>query len=254
MAYRSAVISYLDGLLQPERYERDPSANGLQIEGGEMVNKVIFGVDASQALFDAAVEHEADMIVVHHGLFWKGMPYPITGLAAQRIRTLFVNDISLYAMHLPLDANPEFGHNAMLAQMIGLTDRQPFCTYAGYEIGVAGHLPPAVTAVKIVEMLEHELNTQARIYGDPDKTCGRTGIVSGGCGLDGLFQAMAASLDCLIIGEFEHTMWHVVKESGLTVIALGHYASEQAGLKALLAKLRDDMDISCAFIDIPTGL
>lgn len=194
------------------------------------------------------------MIVVHHGLFWEGMSRRITGLMASRIRMLLSKNISLYAMHLPLDAHPEFGHNICLAQMIGLQERQTFFQYAGYEIGVSGALPIALTARDIGQVYEPLLNADIQIFGRPEKICKRVGIVSGGAGISGINAGIERSLDCMVVGEFEHAAWHLVQESDMTVIALGHYASEQPGLLALLNKLRDDLDISCSFIDLPTGL
>lgn len=254
MAHLSAVVSYFDGLLQPEKFSKDPSVNGLQVEGNETVSRVVFGVDASEALIQSAIELDADMIVVHHGLFWEGMSRRVTGIMAERLRLLLCNGISLYAMHLPLDAQPEWGHNAVLAQMIGLTGCEPFFNYAGCCIGQMGNLPAPRTVKTLLRAYEAPLECKAQVFGRINKSCTRIGIVSGNAGIGGICEGIERKLDCMVVGQFDHEAWHFVQESDMTVIALGHYCSEKPGIFSLMNRLHDEMDLPCEFVDIPTGL
>jgi dinuclear metal center YbgI/SA1388 family protein len=117
---RARLVSAADALLQPARF-KDYGPNGLQVEGKPQIRKLVSGVTASLALIDAAIEHGADAIFVHHGLFWRGQDGRVTGWMKQRLAKLLAHDINLLAYHLPLDAHPELGNNAQLAQRLGLS-------------------------------------------------------------------------------------------------------------------------------------
>jgi len=248
------ITGYLDELLNIAAIPDDASNNGLQVEGGEVVKKAVFGVDACQALFEAAVAKNADFIFVHHGLSWRSEPRRFTGITASRLELLFNNGISLYAAHLPLDAHHEIGHNALLADMIKLRQRYNFADYSGCDIAVGGVLPKACSVDQLVEKFEAELNCKAKVFGRLDKKLEKIGIISGGGGMDGLVACIAAGIDCYVTGEMTHMMYHVVKESGITVIELGHYHSETPGVLAAMNEVERKFAIDCEFIDIPTGL
>jgi len=248
------LVSWLDEQLALKQFPGDHSNNGLQVEGKSGVSLAVFGVDACQALFDAAAEAHADFIFVHHGLSWGGGLRRLTGAAAKRLTTLFGSGISLYAAHLPLDAHPEFGNNAQLADMIGLKERVPFFEYDGRDIGFAGRLPEAAPGEDIAAYLGEKLGTDPVFYGDPQRRVTRIAVVSGGGGLDSLEAAAAAGCDLLVTGEFEHVMFHPRSESGIGVVALGHYASETVGPRALMRKVGETWGLETRFVDIPTGL
>ncbi|MDD5597669.1 MAG: Nif3-like dinuclear metal center hexameric protein, partial [Victivallaceae bacterium] len=164
------------------------------------------------------------------------------------------NGISLYAAHLPLDAHPDIGHNALLADMVNLKHRYSFMEYCGSDIGCAGVLHEPCFPARLADKLEKELNCKAKIFGSRDKELTKVGIVSGGGEMDALMASIGAGADCLITGEMTHTMYHFVKESGIVVIALGHYRSETPGVLAVMDKVKKKFDMDCEFIDIPTGL
>jgi dinuclear metal center YbgI/SA1388 family protein len=254
MIQLSEITAYLDELLSVDSVPGDASNNGLQVEAGSEVGSAIFGVDACQALFDVAVARNADFIFVHHGLSWGGEPRRFTGIAGIRLGTLFAEGINLYAAHLPLDAHPEIGHNALLADMAGLRQRYQFAEYDGCNIACGGVLPKSCQPNELAKVFEKNLGCQAKIFGNRDKLAEKIGIISGGGGMDGLTACIENDIDCFVTGEMTHTMYHIVKESGITVIQLGHYRSETPGVKAVMDKLNKKFGVTCEFVDIPTGL
>ena len=254
MAQLNEITVYLDELLAVDSVPGDASNNGLQVEAADKVNSAIFGVDACQALFDAAVAKKVDFIFVHHGLSWGGEPRRFTGITGTRLGTLFAEGINLYAAHLPLDAHPKIGHNALLADMVGLRKRYQFAEYSGCNIACGGVLPKSCLPDELAKVFEGNLDCKAKIFGNCDKSVNKIGIISGGGGMDGLMACIEDDVDCFVTGEMTHTMYHIVKESGMTVIQLGHYCSETPGVKAVMNKLNKKFGIACEFVDIPTGL
>ena len=248
------LTNFLDSMLMLDKFSRDASNNGLQVEGTAEVTSAVFGVDACQELFDAAAAKGADFIFVHHGMSWGSEPRRFSGIVARRLSTLFQNKISLYAAHLPLDAHPEVGNNAQLADMIGLKEREPFFEYSGVDIGFSGILKEAAPCHFLAEYLGKKLSVEPVIYGEAGREIKKIAIVSGGGGLGGLEDAYARSCDLLITGEFDHTMYHPQKEMGVNVISLGHYASETVGPYAVMEKIRETFALPVEFIDIPTNL
>ena len=248
------LVSYLDNLLALDKFSRDASNNGLQVEGNAKVTRAVFGVDACQELFDAAAEKKADFIFVHHGMSWGSEPRRFSGIVAKRLSTLFQNGISLYAAHLPLDAHPEVGNNAQLADMIGLKELTPFFEYSGVDIGFSGVLKNAASCHFLAELLGKKLSVEPVIYGDAQREVSKIAIVSGGGGLGGLEDAYVRNCDLLITGEFDHTMYHPRKEMNVNVISLGHYASETVGPCAVMQRIKENFNIPVEFINIPTNL
>lgn len=251
---RDELVQYLDAELRIAEFSGDVSNNGMQVEGADEVRKAVFAVDASQTLFETAAERGADFIFVHHGLSWGANPRRLTGFTAKRFRTLFTRGITLYAAHLPLDAAPEFGNNAVLAKFMNLGKLSPFFRYDGVDIGFIGALPAARKLGTLQKLFEERLGVEARVLGDVRKSCRKVAVVSGGGGLDSLEEAAERGADLLLTGELEHTMYHPALESGVCVLALGHYASETVGPRALMARVAERFDVETEFIDLPTGL
>lgn len=247
------LTDFLDALLEPDKFPGDLSNNGLQIEASETVGKALFAVDASLELINIAAERKADFIFVHHGISWGDGLKRLTGFNAGRVGALFRRGISLYAVHLPLDAHPIVGHNAILAKTIGIEGAVPFGQYHGAEIGYAGTLPKPTPLRDIANTLQSSLGGIPKIFGDPGVNVTRVGVVSGGAG-DMAPQAAAAGLDAYITGEVSHQNIHHIAESGVPVLALGHYASEKPGVLTVMEMVADKLDITCEFIDLPTGL
>jgi dinuclear metal center YbgI/SA1388 family protein len=248
------LTQYLDNLLEIEEIPDDISNNGLQIEGSQKVNKIIFGVDACLAIAKIAAKKNADFIFVHHGLSWGNGFKRIIGNSARIFSTFFKNNVSLYGAHLPLDAHPELGHNAQISKRISLKNCEPFAEYAKAEIGIMGKLEEPITLATLAKIVDQKLGTKPVIYGDKNKSILKIGIISGGPGSFGIDAAEEKGLDCLITGEVNHTYWHLIQETGMNVIAAGHYCTEKPGVLAVMEKVKTKFNIDCEFIELPTGL
>jgi dinuclear metal center YbgI/SA1388 family protein len=264
------LVNYLNNLLEIDLVAKDYSNNGLQIQGSSDVRKIIFGVDASIDMIKAAEKSGADFIFVHHGISWGSNLKYISGNNYSRINPLIKNDISLYGAHLPLDAHPVIGHNALLADLIGLNNKEMFCRYGNTEVGVKGNLDKPIPVSELNEYVNSKLdllisNNSIDICSDTidehnyimDNSNGyiqKIGVISGGAGSDGVLNAIEADLDCLITGEFGHSSYYTAKEHGLSIIAPGHYKTEVPGVIEVMNKVKSEFDVEVEFINIPTGL
>ena len=248
------IVAFLDEYLMLDSSPNDPSNNGLQVEAGNHVSKVLFAVDSSMELIDKAIIEQADLIIVHHGISWGGGIQRMTGQMAARLAAMFKNNISLYAAHLPLDAHPTTGHNAVMASKLGLANPAKFAEYAGIDIGVSGSLSKSMPGGEFAKFAESALGIPLTLFGAESREIREVGVISGGAGSDGIMAASERGLDCLITGEVKHESWHLIRESGILVASGGHYATETFGLKALQEILEKRFKINCDFIDIPTGL
>ncbi len=242
------VVSFLDDYLRISAYP-DSSINGLQVEGGEAVEKVAFAVDASMQSFMQAVEVEADLLVCHHGIIWNGIER-VTGLVRDRLKFLLENEISLYAAHIPLDAHPEIGNNAMILRSIGVEPEEEFGDYRGVKIGFAGYTSEDFE--EILEKLEDRFGDVGYMKFGND-VIEKVAAVSGrGAGY--IEEAMRSQVDLLITGEIEHSAYHTARDAEMNVIYLGHYSSETLGMKALMNVVEDKLGLDVEFLDIPTEL
>jgi len=244
------LTTFLDHYLRLQDYQ-DRSNNGLQVQGAPEVTRVAFAVDACLATFRAAVEQAAQLLIVHHGLFWSE-PIQVTGAHYERLKTLLSDGCGLYAAHIPLDAHPEVGNNIQLAQLAGLQDLQPWGNHHGDTIGFIGHLPQALPVDELNARLEARIGKCNRVQSS-GALAQRVAVLSG-FGVDFATQAIAAGADTLITGETSHTWYHLVAEAGLNVIYGGHYNTEKIGPQALQHKLETEFPLETVFIDLPTGL
>jgi dinuclear metal center YbgI/SA1388 family protein len=245
------VVDYLDGILRVRDIPDAPDAlNGLQVANGGEVSRVAAAVDVCEAAINLAAEQGANLLIVHHGLFWGG-PRALTGPQLRRVAGLLQHDIALYSAHLPLDLHPEIGNNPLLARALGLEVRGGFGETRGVAIGVWGEL--ALSREELQERLTGALGTPPRVmpFG-PDPTR-RVGIVTGAAG-SMIGQAAAAGLDTFITGEGTHHAYFDAEELGLNVFFCGHYATETGGVKALAQRLEGKFGLPWAFLDHPTGL
>ena len=242
---RQELTRYLEQLLEPGRF-RDYCPNGLQVEGRPEVRRLIAGVTANQALLDAAVELDADALLVHHGWFWRGEDGRVTGLRKTRLQTLLKHDINLIAYHLPLDGHPAFGNNAQLASRLGWT---PDARFGEQDIGWLGSLENPTIVSAIVDRVGRELQRPPLLIGDGDRLVSRIGWCSGAA--QGLFeQAIALGVDLYLSGEIAEQTVHLARESGVAYLAAGHHASERFGVQALAAHLAERFGLDCQFVDI----
>jgi len=254
---RNDISTFLDNILELDRWPDDPSNNGLQFAGDAEVAKAVFAVDASAELFCKAADLDASFIFVHHGISWGSGIRRIDGILADRIKLLATNGISLYAAHLPLDANPRFGHNARISDMIGLADRRTFGTYHGKQIGFQGTLPAPKTVAELAAILNKSLPSSGpyRIVGNPEQRVESAGVISGGGVWPDLFDEIALEhVDCLITGEATHEVFHPAMETGTAILTLGHYRSETPGVFAVMDLVKSKFGIETIFLDIPTNM
>lgn len=247
---RDRLVSYLDGLFRV-RDIPDDSLNGLQVEGSKRVEKVCFAVDACRETIGKACRVRAHMLVVHHGLFW-GKKERATGITGKRLARLLAAGVSLYALHLPLDAHEELGNNAQLADLLGLEDRRKFGDYRGIEIGLMGAFPQPLARSRLAANLGKALATEVQVLPFGPARVKMVGVVSGAAA-SLVAEAAAAGCDTYVTGETSHASYHVAREAGLNVIYAGHYASETVGLKALASHLTGKFGLKCAFVSAPTG-
>lgn len=255
MASRNEICSYLDNILDLSNFPDDPSNNGLQFEGVDDVKKAVFAVDACEAVFQAAIDLDADFIFVHHGISWGSGIKRLQGSIAKRITLLAANGISLYAAHLPLDANKMFGHNALIADIISLDNLVPFGDYHGQKIGFRGELDHEMTLNDLAEFLDNEIPSEGdfKIIGEPDKKVKSIGIISGGGAWPDLFDEIRkCNVDCLITGEATHEVFHPAMEADTQILTLGHYRSEIPGVIAVMNAMRERFQLDTEFIDCPT--
>lgn len=242
------IVDFLDDYLNIQKYP-DSSINGLQVEGSDEVNKIAFAVDASIECFSKALEVEADMIVCHHGIIWKGLNR-IVGVLRERVKFLLENELSLYAAHIPLDAHFEVGNNAMLLRAINVEPEEEFGEYNGVKIGYLGY-----TEVRFEEILKKLEKRFGKVeYMKFGKDVIRKVAAVSGRGAGYIEEAEREGVDLLITGEIEHSAYHLAKDAKINVIFLGHYNSETMGVKALMNVVNDKLGLKTEFIDIPTNL
>jgi dinuclear metal center YbgI/SA1388 family protein len=246
------IIEELDGLLRPERFE-DYGPNGLQVPGAAEVETIATGVSANLELFELAVAERAQLLLVHHGLFW-GSSGPIDEPLKRRLKTLFDADIALAAYHLPLDAHLTFGNNALLAQALGSAAVEPFALHKGRPIGVLARLPGEGTAATELFARVREATEREPLVFDAGPADVRTIAVVSGAGSDYLAEAAAAGADALITGEPAERAMANARELGIHFVAAGHYATETFGVKALGEHLAERFGVHHVFLDVPNPI
>lgn len=248
MANPQQLADYCNTLLQADAFD-DYCPNGLQVDAGTAeVRRLISGVTACQALIDQAVNRSADLLLVHHGYFWKGEPAELTGMKGRRVRTLMRHGVSLVAYHLPLDAHPQLGNNSQLAIRLGLDGAAPLAGGDGllWQVDLVQPLTLPVLTERITAALARE--PLCIVAGSTPVR--RLGWCSGAA-QGYLEQAAAAGLDAFISGEIsEHTV-HMARELGIHYFAVGHHASERFGVQALGRHLADKFALEHEFIDVP---
>ena len=248
--------NYINSFLRKEDYDKDISLNGIQIQNAQpdskQIKKVAFAVDACQATAQAAADSGADLLFVHHGLFW-GHCQTITGSFYKRISTFVKNDLALCAYHIPLDANKPYGNNFGLAAKLGLVNCQQFGSWRGMILGVKGELAAESTIDQLVAKLMRPGKEPRALLAFGKEKIKTVGIISGGASED-VADAVDEKLDCYITGEFNHEDFHFAKEMGINVIAAGHYETETVGVSLVMEKVQAETGIECIFIDEPTGL
>ncbi|MGA2320727.1 MAG: Nif3-like dinuclear metal center hexameric protein [Solirubrobacteraceae bacterium] len=246
----SELIAELDRLLEPARFQ-DHCPNGLQVPGPERVGTVASGVSAHVELFERAAAERADLLIVHHGLFWGAGPGPIDALLKRRLQILFDAEIGLAAYHLPLDAHPEIGNNALLARALGAEKLEPFARHHGETIGFIACLPgEGLAAGELFRRVAELTSREPLLFESGPARVRRVAIVSG-AGADFIAEAAAAGAEALLTGEPAERVMAQAGESGLHFIAAGHYATETFGVRRLGEYLAERYGLRHVFLDVP---
>lgn len=248
MVALNELVQYCDTLLDVGAYQ-DYCPNGLQVEGRGEVNSIVAGVTASQALIDAAIEQQADLLLVHHGYFWKGEAPPITGIKRSRIKALLDNDISLLAYHLPLDGHAELGNNAQLGKLWGIPVEGRFGSGPYGGLGMYGSLPAAISLTDLARQVGESLKREPLVIEGGGHPIQRVGWCSGSA-QDYIEAAAAQGLDAFISGEISEPTVHLARELGIHYISAGHHATEQFGVQALGKHISDYFSLKFQTINI----
>ena len=250
----SKLDSFFRGLLDIEGFKgADSSLNGLQVDNdGSEVNKIAFAVDSGLEVFKRANDAGAGMLFVHHGLFW-GFPLRVEGSHRERIKFLLDNNLALYGVHLPLDQHPQLGNNAVLADLLGLAEREPFGLYHGHKIGIKGKLTNPLTVEEAVKKISFMNRAPLGVFPFGKKEIFSCAVISGGAGQE-VLQAMEEGLDLYVTGETSHSAYHQSLEGRINVIAGGHYSTEVWGVRKLMEECTKQLGVKTEFIDVPTGL
>jgi dinuclear metal center YbgI/SA1388 family protein len=246
MVDRDVLDASLRELLRPDDF-KDYGPNGLQVEGRRELRHLVSGVTASRAFIEAAIADGADALLVHHGLFWRGMDGRLTGWLRQRVAALMAADVNLFAYHLPLDAHPELGNNAEFGRVLGLRATARFGEQA---LGFLAELREPLALENLAHTAAAALQRQPLVVPGDGRPLQRVGWCTGGA--QGYFEdAIAAGADAFLTGEISEPQAHLARESGVAFLACGHHASERLGASAVAAHLAARLGMSHRFIDIP---
>ena len=237
----------LNDILKPHLI-KDFCPNGLQVEGKNEIKKIVTGVTASQALIDAAIEQQADAILVHHGFFWKGESHPITGMKKRRIGALLAHDINLFGYHLPLDIHPAVGNNAQLAKLLDIeieTGLEP----TSNSVAMKGRLKTPLSGEDFADKIAKVLNRTPLTSLVRSAKIETIALCTGG-GQGYIDLAAEQGVDAYLTGEASEQTIHSSREQNIDFFAAGHHATERYGVKALGELLAQEYGFDVTFIDI----
>jgi dinuclear metal center YbgI/SA1388 family protein len=247
----ASIVRHCDKVLRTgEIGDYDGAANGLQVENNGTVTKIAAALDASVSTIKLAIAARADLLIVHHGLFWSKRQ-PWTGKNRKLLGLLVENNLAVYSSHLPLDAHPKFGNNILLCNALGLTRLKPFFFEHGQTLGFKSQMK--ISRAELAKRLERATGVRPKVIAGGEEICERIGVVTGGAGAE-LKLAASEGVDTFITGEGPHWTFALAEELGLNVFYGGHYATETFGVKALAAHLSQKFKMPWEFLDYPSGL
>lgn len=248
MASLNEIIQWCDHTLKSPEF-KDYAPNGLQIEGKAEVKKILCAVTASQTAIDAAIAYGADLLLVHHGYFWKGEAYPITGMRGKRIKALIQHDISLVGYHLPLDSHPTLGNNAAIADLLALENIEALDPSEKHPIGNIGYLKQAMSPEAFKTYVSERLDFDA-IHLPADKTSiYKVGFCTGGA-QDYISKAASQDCDAYISGEVSERTFYEARELDVHYYACGHHATEKYGVQRLAKAISEQFDIEYSYFEL----
>ncbi|MCA9945796.1 MAG: Nif3-like dinuclear metal center hexameric protein [Ardenticatenaceae bacterium] len=249
---RAKLVTYLDDYLRIADIA-DYGPQGLQVEtANQEVNRIALAVDVSPVIIETAVSWQADMLLVHHGVLWRQVER-IAGPLGARVRQLMAHGLNLYAAHLPLDAHPEVGNNAVLAKMFGVSDHEFWYSPTNVPIAVVGNVPAQPNLNELVSQINSQLRCNARVLAHGPAQVKRLAILSG-FGADKVAEAKALGADTFLTGETSHANYWAASDYGVNVIFAGHYATETVGVQALGDHLAQKFGVETRFFDFPTAM
>ena len=253
MADCKDIIGFLDDLLDAAAYD-DYGPNGLQVPGKSEIQAVVTGVSANAELFRRAHAQGADLVLVHHGLFWAGPPRGLDLASKRRLQLLFDADLALAAYHLPLDGHLELGNNALLAAAVGAQDVEPFAAHKATTIGVRARFAgEGIRPDELVARVATATDREPLAFTDGRDRVRSVGIVSG-AGADYLDEAIGEGLDAFVTGEPTERSMSRAREAGVHFLAAGHYATETFGVRALGERLVERFGVRHLFVDVPNPI
>jgi dinuclear metal center YbgI/SA1388 family protein len=252
MARRDEIIAYLDELLDIGSFA-DYGPNGLQVPGAEEVSLVVTGVSAQRELFERAAADGAQLVLCHHGLFWDFHPRTVSPQLKQRLRILFDADISLAGYHLPLDAHPEIGNNALICAALGLERAEPFAGHKGRSVGFVGRSAEGVPFEELRARCSEAFGQDPFVFDCGPEVVHSVGIVSGGAE-SSFGEAIASGLDAFLTGEIAEHVMADAREGGVHYIAAGHYATERFGIRRLGELVAERFRTEHRFVEIPNPI
>ncbi|HAE39158.1 MAG TPA: Nif3-like dinuclear metal center hexameric protein [Candidatus Riflebacteria bacterium] len=255
MVQRNEIVTYLNEVFAEVSFP-DYSYNGLQFEGSEQVSKIAAGVDATNEFFAESIKQGADFALVHHGLFWKGAEWSRLDRINQRIvKTLMSGDLNLFAMHLPLDAHPKFGNNAILAGLLKAKVIAPFGGSRGNAVGMLARFAAPITLQELNQRIEKAIGPIATSLEFGKKKIQTIGILSGG-GWSSVTDPLVynGEVDAILTGEIVHQAVAACRDRQVHMISAGHYATEVFGARELGKHLAKKFGLEFVFVDLPTGL
>ena len=251
MASLGKIVDYADKYLRTGQIgDSDNALNGLQVENSGRITRIVAAVDASTRALRAAASAKANLLLVHHGLFWPGLQ-PITRALQRQLRTAFQHDIAIYSAHLPLDVHPIVGNNARLAAFLGLKRTTPFLEYKGQPVGLRTR--SSISRDELRRRLENSVSGPVKAFNFGPKKTRTIGVVTGGAGSE-IYRVAEAGVDTFITGEAPHWAAVAAEEMGMNLLLGGHYATETFGVKALAAHLSKKFSVPWEFLHFPTGL
>jgi dinuclear metal center YbgI/SA1388 family protein len=243
------LVAHLDELLEIDSFD-DYGPNGLQVPGASDVRRVATGVSAHRELFERAAEDRAQLVLCHHGILWDSQPRAITPALKGRLEALFRSEMSLAAYHLPLDAHPEVGNNALICHALGLERAESFAPHRGRPIGWVGRSGEGISFAELRERCERTFGQAPFTWEFGPDLVRSVGVISGG-GASSLAQAAELGLDALLTGEPAEFAMADAREGGLHFVAAGHYATETFGVRRLGELLADSFGVEHRFVDVP---
>ena len=243
MAHRDDIVAFADELLDVEKWQEFGPV-GLQVVGADEVTRIACSVSSSLELFERAARAGAELVLVHHGIFWRSEPLVVDRRLRGRLAALFAADLSLVAYHLALDAHPEVGNSAQLARRLGV---EPDRSFAG--VGVGGRLGAPASIDELVSRVRDVVDREPLVFAEGHSRIERVAVSTGAAGYD-LIAAAHEGYDCFITGEPEEPSLHTARELGIHLIAAGHYATERLGVQALAARIGDQFGVPWEFLEI----